>query len=377
MSNFKVSSTALSCLLLIPSIANCLELGKVDVYSGLHENLNSKIALHLSPDDLNSKSIVEIAPADKMLQAGIVFNDNLHKIHVKRVGTSINVFSSSALENPKVDLLLKISSDKEVKYRRVNLNLNDLSEVSNALIAPVLLSGHDTNLLNQAPKKKKIDYGPKYQLPKKKIVEYNIKNQPASTVATSLPIAEAITNNDLPASNTVSTSTNNEVGTTEQMPIVTNNTQTYIASQATETILQPPPKELPLAPIIADKKAPTLVEQIKALEKFKGFDLIAFIIGILSILGYQRFKRPKPLQKTSQQDHDTSAYEFTYNANTVHKNTKIDNDYRQSQILDQLRSNQLDKPKEPHVTDPYVSNNTDDFDFKLDFNLPVDNKFRH
>ena len=52
MPNFKLSSNALFCLLIMPCLAHGLDLGKVDVYSGLHENLNGKIALQLSPEDL-------------------------------------------------------------------------------------------------------------------------------------------------------------------------------------------------------------------------------------------------------------------------------------------------------------------------------------
>ncbi|MFI3222239.1 MAG: hypothetical protein QX191_04295 [Methylococcaceae bacterium] len=371
MSNFKLSSTALFCLLIMPNIAHCLDLGKVDVYSGLHENLNSKIALQLSADDLNSKSIVEIAPAEKMLEAGIVFNDNLHKIHIKRAGTSINVFSKTALESPKVDLLLKITSDKEVKYRRVNLNLNELSEQVNEVSEPAELSAaHDANLLSQTSKKKKIESTTKSQQFKKKKVEASQKNQlPKNTTQQSLPIAEVITRqNQISAiPDTLTSNINNE-------PVSTNTTETDAPSQVNDAVEQ---QMLNNSQPTATIKAPTVVEQPKLLEKFNSFDLIAFLIGILSLLGYQRFKRAKVLlPQPSQQAHDANNYEFTYNAKTALSDVKIDLNYGQNQTLDRPSNakNSANTAKTSPFTTFYIPNNTDDFDFDFDFELPTKNK---
>ncbi len=125
MPHSKFSPIALVCLLSLSPIANAAELGEITVNSRLHENLNGTMALLLSPSDLKSKTTVKIAPIHKMVQAGVVINDNLHKIHLKRVGSTIKLYSKSALENPKVDLLLEIKSKKQVSYSRLNIDLKE------------------------------------------------------------------------------------------------------------------------------------------------------------------------------------------------------------------------------------------------------------
>lgn len=373
MPNFKLSSNALFCLLIMPCLAHGLDLGKVDVYSGLHENLNGKIALQLSPEDLNSKAIIEIAPAETMLQASIVFNDNLHKIHVKRVGSNINVFSRTALENPKVDLLLKISSDKEVKYRRVNLNLNEPTGQTNLASYPAVQSGHETNLLDQPAKKKKLEYSAKYQSPKKKKTEYSAKNQTLNTTSSSLPIEELTNNQNLLTANlnTIPTSNNNAAVPPENTALASNDTAAEILPQSTDAVQQSlanvPPLEVP---VLAEIKTPTLVEQIKSLVKTNSVALSAFLIGILSILGYQRFKGIKLPQKNSPQLFDTNADEYTYKANRG-ADSKIALDADLSQTLEQpINSHEKAKLFSPH----YITPHSDDFDFDFDFNLPDRNK---
>ncbi len=366
MPNFKPSSITLFYLLLIPGLAHSLELGKVDVYSGLHENLKSKIALQLSPEDLNSKAIVEIAPADKMLQAGIVFNDNLHKIQLKRVGSSINVYSSTALENPKVDLLLKISSEKEIKYRRVNLNLNELSEQATAVIDPVLLSGDDINPLSQPPKKKKPDGTVKNPAPKNKKADSTTKKALIKIAPTSLPI---------PSTPTLSVNPDNLTTQHNDAPSVNANTSpAYVASQVTEASEQVNPGNSPIAvPSVTDIKAPPVVEKTQSPSYFNSFTLIALLIGIISILSYQLFKRPKLSQPINLLDPNDNAYEYTYTADTVLGENKIELNQSGSESLEQPASEHLSAKASPY-TPPFIANNTDDFDFDLDFNLPERHK---
>lgn len=361
MSNFKLSSTALLCLLIIPSLAHSLELGKVEVSSGLHENLKSKIALQLSAEDLNNKSIVEIAPADKMLQAGIIFNDNLHKIHVKRVGTSINVYSSTALDNPKVDLLLKISSEKEVKYRRVNLNLKELTELTSAVIDPVLLSGDDINLLSQPVKKKKPDSAVKNPAPKNKKVDSTAKNNLIKIALDPLPIAS-------PA--LLSVTPDNLTTQHNDAPGDANTSPAYIASQVTEASEQVNPSKAPIAAAsVTDIKAVPVVEQSQSPVYFDNITLIALLIAIISILSHQLFKRPKVSQTMSPPDLNDKAYEYTFTANKVHGENKIE----PNPTVSLPTSDHLNAKASPYAA-PFIAHNTDDFDFDLDFNLPTRNK---
>lgn len=362
MSNFKLSSTALLCLLIIPSLAHSLELGKVEVSSGLHENLKSKIALQLSAEDLNNKSIVEIAPADKMLQAGIVFNDNLHKIHVKRVGTSINVYSSTALDNPKVDLLLKISSEKEVKYRRVNLNLKELTELTSAVIDPVLLSGDDINLLSQPVKKKKPDSAVKNPAPKNKKVESTTKNPLIKMADTSLP---------MPTPPPLSVNPDNlTTQHNDATPVEANTSPAFVASQVTEASEQVNPSKAPIAAAsVTDLKAVPVVEQSQSPVYFDNITLIALLIAIISILSHQLFKRPKVSQTMSPPDLNDKAYEYTFTANKVHGENKIE----PNPIVSLSTSDHLNAKASPYAA-PFIAHNTDDFDFDLDFNLPTRNK---
>lgn len=361
MSNFKLSSTALLCLLIIPSLAHSLELGKVEVYSGLHENLKSKIALQLSAEDLNNKAIVEIAPADKMLQAGIVFNDNLHKIHVKRVGTSINVYSSTALDNPKVDLLLKISSEKEIKYRRVNLNLNELSEQTSAVIDPVRLSGDDINLLSQTSKKKKPDSAVKNPAPKNKKVESTAKNNLIKIAVDPLPIASpaplSVTPDNLPTQH-------------NDAPVDANTSLAYVASQVTQASEQVKPSNAPItAASVTDLKAPLVVEQSQSPVYFDNFILIALLIAIISILSYKLFKRPKLSPAMSPLDPNDKAYEYTFTANKGLGENKIE----PNPTVSQPTSEHFNAKVSPY-TPPFIAHYTDDFDFDLDFNLPERHK---
>ena len=361
MSNFKLSSTALLCLLIIPSLAHSLELGKVEVYSGLHENLKSKIALQLLAEDLNSKSIVEIAPADKMLQAGIVFNDNLHKIHVKRVGTSINVYSSTALDNPKVDLLLKISSEKEVKYRRVNLNLKELTELTSAVIDPVLLSGDDINLLSQPVKKKKPDSAVKNPVPKNKKVESTAKNNLIKIAVAPLPIAS-------PAP--LSVTPDNLTTQHNDTPVDANTSPAYVASQVTQASEQVNPSNAPIAAAsVTDIKAVPVVEQSQSPVYFDNITLIALLIAIISILSHQLFKRPKVSQTMSPPDLNDKAYEYTFTANKGLGENKIE----PNPTVSLATSDHLNAKASPY-TSPFIAHNTDDFDFDLDFNLHTRNK---
>jgi len=359
MSNFKLSSTALLCFLTIPGLAHSLELGKVDVYSDLHENLKSKIALQLSPEDLKSKAIVKIASADKMLQAGIVFNDNLHKIHVKRVGTSINVYSSTALDNPKVDLLLEISSGKEIKYRRVNLNLNELSEQASAAIDPIMLPGDDINLLSQPPKKNKPDSATKNPVPKNKQVENSTKKSLTKIAAITLP---------MPIPPPLSDNPDNLTTQYHNAPVNANINLAYVASQVTEVSEQVNPSNAPIAAAsVTDIKAPAIVEQSQSPDYFNSFTLIALLIGIISILSYQLFKRPKLSQAMCQPDPNDNVYEHT--ANTVLIDNKIGRNQSVSETL-ALPNSELASP----YAIPLIANNTDDFDFNLDFNLPERHK---
>ncbi len=361
MSNFKLSSTALLCLLIIPSLAHSLELGKVEVYSGLHENLKSKIALQLSAEDLNSKSIVEIAPADKMLQAGIVFNDNLHKIHVRRLGTSINVYSSTALDNPKVDLLLKISSEKEVKYRRVNLNLKELTELTSAVIDPVLLSGDDINLLSQPVKKKKPDSAVKNPAPKNKKFESTAKNNLIKIAVDPLPIAS-------PAP--LSVTPDNLTTQHNDAPVDANNSPAYVASQVTEASEQVNPSNAPIAAAsVTDIKALPVFEQTQSPDYFNSLTLIALLISIISILGYQLFKRFILSQTMSPLDPNANTYEYTFTANKGLGENKIE----PNPTVSLSTSDHLNAKASPY-TSPFIANYTDDFDFDLDFNLPTRNK---
>lgn len=362
MSNFKLSSTALLCLLIIPSLAHSLELGKVEVYSGLHENLKSKIALQLSAEDLNNKAIVEIAPADKMLQAGIVFNDNLHKIHVKRVGTSINVYSSTALDNPKVDLLLKISSEKEIKYRRVNLNLNELSEQASAVIDPVRLSGDDINLLSQTSKKKKPDSAVKNPAPKNKKVESTTKNPLIKMADTSLP---------RPTPPPLSVNSDNlTTQHNDAPPLDTITSPALVAAQVTEVSEQVNPSNAPIAATsVTDLKAVPVVEQSQSPVYFDNFILIALLIAIISILSYKLFKRPKLSPAMSPLDPNDKAYEYTFTANKGLGENKIE----PNPTVSQPTSEHFNAKVSPY-TPPFIAHYTDDFDFDLDFNLPERHK---
>lgn len=247
----------------VSPIANAAELGEITVNSRLHENLNGTMALLLGANELKSKTTVKIAPVQKMVQAGVVINDNLHKIHLKRVGSTIKIYSKSALENPKVDLLLEIRSKKQVSYSRLNLNLKE------TVINPANLTVTNTD---QTP----ADTHPNLSLP--------------------------------------------------------------IKSDTT-------------APVNTDTISPP-ASTIEPSNRFNPLNVIVFLTGILSILGFQRFKRlRKPLFSDDERLSDSAQSSFAAHPNSSHL----------------TRDELTNKPKIQSSND--LVNITDDFDFDFDFNL--------
>lgn len=361
MSLIRVKPLALIALVSTCQWSQAVELGNMEINSGIDQKLNADIPLNLAPNESTAKTKVKIISSKNRNGNG----DDLTtpQIEINSDDGRLKLTSKQAIEASHLDLVLEVKTDKDTQYKQFSIDLSRASEDSPLIVSPK--NSIDKKQEPTQPPKKY--YRKKWQAP----LTTSADTSTPAQVKTEKPSQKPIDN----ATNVTAPITNPALATTDAA-----STQTLPdAPQFQESVIKQPST-------IALSAPETPQAQLKSWIKENSVILIAFLTGILGVLTLQKLlsgnKNPsQPVQPKKSTGHDkyqalqeTLGPEFEQPFESNPK-LNIANDVALFEELLRSRMQQFNEVDTQQANRLHETQNTqqadlDEDDFGFDFDLP-------